>query len=158
MAAHAPMLKVVTIPFGENLSTVDNISYLFTRSGVTAVYGMGYLSHIREARSIFYGCNLLQTTDFRYPHVTADGVLNHQFCGCYNLSGKISDMFFTNKISNGTMNVEDMFRGCNKLEAEDLGVYLWNNKNVTWTRTTNVFTDCSPELRALVPKSWGGTG
>ena len=49
------------------------------------------------------------------------------------------------------------FQNCKKLYGTVPADLLWNNKDVKWTTTAKCFYGCSSEIRAQVPKSWGGT-
>lgn len=156
--SYARRLKKVRIPSYYNFSNVSNFSYLFYASGVESVTGLKNMIGVCGTDSnMFDNCTSLKETDFMFPVLSTRGTWAKMFNSCKELATPVSSMFFAGGLSGTQINVNNLFNGCVKLPAEDLGDILWNRKNVTWINTENAFTGCSNELRALVPVSWGGT-
>lgn len=156
--SYARRLKRVRIPSYYNFSNVSNFSYLFYASGVESVMGLKNMIGVCATDSnMFDNCTSLKETDFMFPVLATRGSWAKMFSKCGELTTPISSMFFAGGLTDSQINVNNLFNGCSKLPAEDLGYLFWNRSNVTWTNTATAFTRCSSELRALVPTSWGGT-
>jgi hypothetical protein len=104
----------------------------------------------------FQGNKNLKTISSFYP--TIHNSLYATFDGCENFEFDISKIFEKfSPVTGSSINVGYAFRNCKKLYGIVPADLLWNNKDVKWTNTTTCFSGCSDEIRAQVPKSWGGT-
>lgn len=127
---------------------------LFTVYGFTR-----YNNHYTVATQIFTGARELTDTDFRlcsYPR--ALNANSGCFRNCVKLAANINDLIPVNGFKSGsTIDVANIFGGAGLLYGTVPADLLWNDTTITWVNTEQAFADCSAEIRAQVPVSWGGT-
>ena len=122
------------------------------------------VNHIITCQSAFAGCENLIETNFKIP-LFMGGSIKSTFHNCKKLEMDLNDLIHTisfqvvEKIS-----VEKLFLSCKKLFCNNINLFAsktWNNPNVSWQLPTETkylpFAQCSNELRAQIPESWGGT-
>lgn len=117
---------------------------------------VGYCNNSEHIATMFGASKNLKYTDFQFATLTSPGIYT-TFSNCNNLEIDISTLFPKNWKPGSPFNVGYAFQNCKKLYGTVPADLLWNNKDVKWTTTAKCFYGCSSEIRAQVPKSWGGT-
>ena len=125
---------------------------------LTRAIGLNNCSNIFECNSMFYEAFSLQKTDFFLPISHIDSTSIHSCFGyCSSLIQDINYLFPTAGFQ-GNIVTTNIFRNCSQLSGTVPAHLLWENTQVNWDISTkNMFLGCSPEIRAQVPFSWGGT-
>jgi hypothetical protein len=103
-------------------------------------------------------CGALVTTDFVFPAGLSR--IQNIFTGNTNLERDINDFFPKQGFSSANIMIRAPFSYCRKVTGTVPADKLWNNPNIVWTfehATDRPFKNCSNEIRAQVPVSWGGT-
>lgn len=124
------------------------------------VYGFtGYNNHYTVATQIFTNARALTGTDFTlcpYPRTLAAN--SGCFIKCDKLAVDINKLIPVNGFKSGsTIDLAQVFWGCSNISGTVPADLLWNDTTITWVNTGQAFADCSAEIRAQVPVSWGGT-
>ena len=151
----------VVVDLNNNIKKVNGATSLFSDcKNLLKVNGLEFLSNSRIVyASMFYRCYSLIECDLRVTNPN-EGI-HGLFYDCRNLSLDLYQLLSRMNVSgNLSINVQHCFTKCIKFTCsnyEKLSDLLWNNKNITWLNTSQVFEGCSEEIRAQVPISWGGT-
>lgn len=133
-------------------ATFNNCKNLVSATGLRY-----FQSSVRNITWISNGCTALTNTDFIMPGYLRDGGIDHVFCDCPNLAVDISKLFpGSGFIGKGTYSAERAFYNCGSLTGTVPASMLWENTDITWTKTSEAFKNCSDAIRAQVPTSWGG--
>jgi hypothetical protein len=159
MAYHANRLLLVKFPsYTTPYSNIWNWGSVFSMcNNLQSVTGFTdiLIKDNSKTTSMFGNSNELIETDFVFNRGTTS--LVNSFSYCHKLEGDISKFFPIGGFLPGKINVGAVFNKCLKLSGTVPADKLWNDKNITWTNTTQAFQYCSDEIRAQVPVSWGGT-
>ena len=124
-------------------------------------YAIGFKRNFAECaieRTFLY-CDKLIKTDLQLPSRSGYTTCNSTFAGCTNLAVDINK-FIPDSGLYQPLSLYQTFRGCVKLYgtiSDFTKSQLWNNPIVKFTNQIDCFLECSDELRAQIPASWGGT-
>ena len=124
-------------------------------------YATGFKRNFAECaieRTFLY-CDKLIKTDLQLPSRSGYTTCNSTFAGCTNLAVDINK-FIPDSGLYQPLSLYQTFRGCVKLYGTISNFtksQLWNNPTVKFTNQIDCFLECSDELRAQIPASWGGT-
>ena len=146
----------VKVPYNYFNHYIFNISYIFEYNynlKFVSGFNSSFLEHATAIRS-FYNCQ--QMTDLEY-YLPIDATFNNIFNRCLNLTINISNLFNKKYFQKINLNVDYAFYNCKKLTGTVPAKLLWNDKNIDFENTTNCFKNCSDNIVAQVPISWGGT-
>lgn len=135
-----------------------NISMLFYDcTNLVSATGFSIENKINIAYSnILANCYSLETTNFVF--IPTSYGINGTFNKCYKLVADIYQLFYLYQASTGSsVSLDSVFSKCKNLYGVIPANKLWNNKNITWTNTENCFAECSKQIIAQAPVSWGGT-
>lgn len=122
--------------------------------------GFSKYAHRQSNYNMFQNDINLVSTDLRIADAPADksGGNAYTFTNCPKLAVDINTLLPVNGFKDGsTVNVARLFKKCVALTGTVPAAMLWNNSKVTWLNTSEAFAECSAEIRAQVPVSWGGT-
>lgn len=157
IAARSKRLLKVNIP-AYKLTTSYNWANMFQNCiNLKYVYGLYMPEALYAYKGIFTDCVSLIKTDFSFPRYAGDSSFYLCFSGCSNLEMDIATLFPSQGFASNEINVSAVFKGCAKLYGTVPANLLWNDRRVTWMNPVNGFKGCSAEIRAQVPKAWGGT-
>lgn len=116
--------------------------------------------------STYYGCSNLTVNDSSFGQMKGNDSIEYHYSGCVNLDADIGDII-TEKFMSSSISVGSAFRDCKKLHGTVPAKYLWEDATIRWrmnvlndasgSNKSGPFYGCSEEIRAQVPKSWGGT-
>lgn len=118
--------------------------------------------NVSACSEIFANCEAMTETDFIIPRAprsstTADTLYN----ACSNLEIDILELLPKTEFLVSPYKIGKMFYGTkviiNADNIEKVAAKLWNNPNIVFESTSNAFKACPAEIKAYVPKAWGGT-
>ena len=163
IAPHVTDLSYIC--FGANkLLTVDIRNNISLTNGTAMFRDCRNLQHVQcsdparlsNKRSyMFYHCYNLTYSNVTVPFTYGESEAMYRVCR--NLEVDIATLFDYETFDFTVKATIDTFMNCAKLTGDVPASFLWNNKNITYTTSDNVFTGCSTAIRAQVPVSWGGT-
>jgi hypothetical protein len=78
------------------------------------------------------------------------------FNNCSSLTVDINSLIPRQGFLHKEINVENLFNST-AISGNVPANLLWNDSDITWKNTSNTFSNCSDEILAQVPVSWGGT-
>ena len=104
---------------------------------------------------MFNDCHNLSVCDFILPNLNTGSMANI-FNNCSSLIVDINSLIPKQGFLHKEINVEKLFNST-AISGTVPANLLWNDSNITWKNTSNTFSNCSDEIRAQVPISWGGT-
>ena len=155
-------LQSVLIPTGMDFfSNIHNASVMFSqcKNLISATNFATKFQFTRYVQQMFFDCQNMVECDFRIPPNCLKEIGSRQvFYNCKKLTAKVQDLLPQRGFYGRSLNLMDCFRGCSSLTGTVPASILWNDPRIVWSSTNNVFTGCSPQIRAQVPVSWGGTG
>lgn len=138
----------------------ENMQGMFTSChNLVKAVGFGAITSVATCGSFFSACTALVETDFVIPMNTVrHNSFAQIFNSCTSLAKDISTLFPKVWSMKGvSVSADGMFKWCNHLTGTVPARLLWENQDITWTNTATAFANCSDEIRAQVPVSWGGT-
>ena len=140
--------------------TFKNISQLFFNC-INLQQATGFKRNFSECalERAFCFCSNLIKTDIQLPTRSGYITCNSTFAGCSKLAIDINK-FIPDSGLYQPLSLYQTFRGCSSLYgtiSEFTKSQLWNNHKVEFTNQIDCFLECSDEIRAQVPVSWGGT-
>jgi hypothetical protein len=156
----ATCLQKVNVPkYADYLTRVINTSSMFNFCK-NLVSVKGFNNYVNPAfysyGSMFGACLALTECDFRMsPYVTGNHI-DRVFDFCSALTVDINKLLPTQNFQVSKLSVKDMFSNSG-ITGTVPADKLWNDSNIEWTDTETAFINCSEEIRAQVPVSWGGT-
>ena len=123
------------------------------------------LSRLIQCNNMFSGCKNLTFTDFKLPSLIEGSGIQSLLHNCQKLQIDLVNLFTNwNILSGQKVDLTKTFVGCKQITCSDIDYVankLWCNKDIEWKLPENVkylpFSECSKELRAMIPVSWGGT-
>lgn len=157
-------LQAVSVPeYTTYLKNAINFSSMFDGpipnncSNLISVTGFG-----KNDNDINYACNFMFNNctnliecDFILPNLNTGSMANI-FNNCSSLNVDINSLIPKQGFLHKEINVENLFNST-AISGNVPANLLWNDSNITWKNTSNTFSNCSDEIRAQVPVSWGGT-
>lgn len=162
MAIYAKRLLKVHFPHSTApYSLVSNWSYTFSKC-VNLLEVTGFEDTFVRPDACLDGLMQespnLKYTDFVIPY--GCGILKGIFNNCTNLECDINKIIPAKGFSSSNIHIRNLFNGNKKLYGTVPADRLWNDKNIKWkmdASNTKPFLNCSDEIKAQVPESWGGT-
>ena len=157
--AFAIRLLSVRVPSYYDFSRCINIHGIFRGCrNLQSVKGLqNQFLVVNAAARIFADCGSLTELDFTMPAAVTRGQTYNMFQGLSNFEGNIESLIPAGGFLGGTLDANNIFNGCAKMTGIVPAELFWANKRVKWINTSTAFVGCSPEIRAQVPVSWGGT-
>jgi len=152
----------------EQLSNIANFQYAFNNcQNLLIVSGFGKdkfnssykPSWARNLVGMFGACKNLRSCDFKAVQSSS---FQEMYNRCSKLTASVKDLLPSrfDMVDNAPINLNDMFDGCISLTTPIPAEILWEDPEAEtkfiWT-TDEPFKNCSNEIRAQVPISWGGT-
>lgn len=139
---------------------------------VQSIIGFKIYRQLYNCVMLFYKCLSLTETDFKLNYTSN---WNRIFCNCVSLQKDINDLIgdFSFVPQGAVINVNEVFGGQNGPSGFESTKFkpkftmnnpqavankLWNNPYVSWSnvKTALAFKNCSDDVLANVPTSWGG--
>ena len=157
MAYNSCRLLKVDIPAYKLLSTYNWANMLAFCINLKYAYGMIAPEDLYAYKGMCTGCKSLVATDFVFPRYAGESSFYLVFADCESLEMNIENLFPSQGFIGRYYNVSAVFRNCKKLKGTVPADILWNDTNINWWNPGNGFKGCSAEIRAQVPKAWGGT-
>lgn len=155
------LLKVHFPSYTAPYSNVWNWSSCFEQCpNVVSITGFEDISISDGAAlsALMASCGALTTTDFVFP--AGMSRIQNVFTGNTKLARDINDFFPKQGFSSANIMIRAPFNYCRSVTGIVPADKLWNNPDITWSfehANDLPFKNCSNELRAQVPVSWGGT-
>ena len=148
---------------------IDNPNFMQNCSNIATICGFckNMISAtgfpLRNKINLSYGyaftyCYSLETTDLQITSALDGGGIGYIFRACKKLTTSPATILkYFLPAPGATYNMTGLFYQCESMTGTVPAEKLWGNKSVNWTNTATCFAECSAEIRAQVPVSWGGT-
>lgn len=140
--------------FNKQASNASNVFYYCVNLKKAVGFSNGY-SNMKHCGGIFGNCYALQYTDLKLPATSVVNSHRDAFYRCWALSTNIESHFpSTGFITNAPISMLNAFTECKAIKGTVPANMLWNNDKVSFTDTSNCFSNCSAEILAQVPDTW----
>ena len=162
MAVGAVRLLKVEFPHSTKpFSSVWNWSSCFNEcANIVSITGFEDIKARGDAiyDSFMAACGNLTTTDFVIPASITD--IPNIFTGDTKLVCNINNLIPKYGFSSSNISINSPFSHLTSMSGTVPADKLWNDKRINWifkSTSAKPFSNCSPEIKAQVPTSWGGT-